>query len=565
VELLDHQRMLTAIASGLVGPADADDVVQETFLRALAQPPPDADAPIAPWLVTVARNLALDLLRQRGRFVELPEEGEVEAAAPPLPATLPLPALLSGLGSLSDGEVAVLLFREWMDLDVDEVADALATSPGTVRVLHHRARKKAANGAPLSDALRAVDRFLTWLLGRAVAGLPVVGGRVDDPGLSQGVLVAYLGLLDAMIDLARSQGDRAVEGRARLSRGLARRALGLLGAVEDLELAIELGADRTLAEAPLAHLLYVRGETERALAAALSALGRGDHVEQHPLLHRVAARVYVARGDGERAEPHLAALRAFSHSSAQTAQAAVTRAAIAMDEERFADARADLLVALERNRVAESHSRHEAIILNNLAFAAFSAGELDEALAWAEEGLVVAQRTGDRRNVAHLIGNRASAAHLAGRLDEAATGFERAIAICEENGQKLVAATLRTRAAVVEHQRGHAEQAAAALDQVVRDFAEVPGVSLLARVHLLAALAELGRAEPRSFDELLTQASGRPSLVRALGLFRLLLDRDTAAIERALREPGGTAPADRVARAILERVAREPRKKRRRR
>ena len=563
MELLAHQRMLTAIASGLVGPADADDVVQETFLRALAQPPPDADAPLAPWLVTVARNLAFDVLRQRGRFVELPEdEVETGAAAPPtVPAS---PMLLAGLGSLSDGEVAVLLLREWMDMDVDEVSDALDTSAGTVRVLHHRARKKAADPAPLSDALKALDRFLTWVLGRAVAGLPVVGGRTDDPGLSQGVLVAYLGLLDAMIDLARSHGDNAVEARARLSRGIARWTLGRLGAVEDLDLAIELGADRTLAEARLAHLLYVRGDTDRALAAALSALGRGDHVEQHMLLHRVAARVYVARGDHVSAEPHLAALRAFGESNAATAQAAVVRAAIAMDEERFADARADLLVALERSRAAESHSRHEATILNNLAFAAFSAGELDEARAWAEEGLVVSRSTGDERTIGHLIGNRATAAHLAGRLDEAASDFEAAIGICDAKGQKLIAAVVRTRAAALQHQRGDVEGAVARLDAVVSDFADAPGVSLLARIHLLAARAELGSADERAFDDLAPEARSRPSLARALALYRLLVERDVASIERALADAKGSAPADRVARAILERVVRDETKRGRR-
>jgi RNA polymerase sigma factor (sigma-70 family) len=554
VELLAHQQMLTAIASGLVGPADADDVVQETFLRALAQPPPDHDAPIAPWLVTVARNLAFDVLRHRGRFVELPED-DAEGIAP-LPSVPSMPALLAGLGSLSEGEVAVLLLREWMDLDVDEVSDALGTSAGTIRVLHHRARKKAANVSPLTDALKALDRFLTWLLGRAVSGLPVVGARVNDPGLSQGVLVAYLGLLDGMIQLAHSQGDPVVEARARLSRGTARFTLGRADAVEDLELAIELGADRTLADIRLALILYGRGETERALAMALSALSRGDHADYHPVLHRVAARVYEARGDRERAEPHLAELRALSHTHAETAYAAVARAAIAMDEERFADARADLLVALERNRAAEWHSRNEAGILNNLAFAAFSMGELDEASAWAAEGLAVAKRNGDRRSDALLIGNIATVAHLAGRLEEATIGFDRAIAICDETGQKLASATLRTRAAVAVHQSGDAAEAAAALERVLRELGDVPGVSLLPRIHLLAALAELGRADESSFDALEEEARRKPSLARALTLYRLLVRRDPAEIERALGETGGTAPADRVARAILERVAR---------
>src|SRR5204862_2983865 len=165
MDLLEHQRMLTAIASGLVGSADADDVVQETFLRALTQPPRDTSTSVAPWLVTVARNLAMDVLRDRGRFVDLPED-ETHAPMGALPAEHSPTSLLAGLGQLTEGEVAVLLLRDWMDLDVDEVAAALGTSAGSVRVLHHRGRRKAAVAAPLVDALAAVDRFVTWLLGR---------------------------------------------------------------------------------------------------------------------------------------------------------------------------------------------------------------------------------------------------------------------------------------------------------------------------------------------------------------------------------------------------------------
>jgi RNA polymerase sigma factor (sigma-70 family) len=566
VELIAHHRMLTAIASGLVGPADADDVVQETFLRALAQPPQDTSAPMAPWLVTVARNLAMDVLRRRGRFVELTEEDEGATSGLPA-AEVTVPALLAGLGNLSEGEVAVLLLRDWMDFEVDEVAAALETSAGSVRVLHHRARRKAAEGAPLSEALSSLDRFLTWLLGRAVWGLPVVGGRVDDPGLTQGVLVAYLGLLDAMIDLARAEGDRDVEGRARLSRGAARFTLGRAGAVEDLELAIEYGAKRTFAEIRLAPILYTRGDLDRALSTALSALGRADYAlkDAGGMMHRVAARVYVARGDSAAAEPHLAALRALGEGGAKSAYAAVASAAIAMDAERFEEARAGLLVALGRNRVATSSTRNEPGILSNLAFAALSMGELDEAAAWGAEGLALARSMGERRTEGLLLGNLASIAQLRGHLDEAAAGFERAVAVFGETEQRLNGDIYRSYAAVVAHQAGRTEEAAAALDDIVRRLADAPGVSLVPRIHLLAAHAELGRADERSFAMLEAEASGRPSLVRALALYRLLLAPDPVAIERALAGATGTAPADRIAVSILERVARTLRKNKRRR
>src|SRR6185369_1793492 len=45
--------------------ADADDIVQETFVRTLKSPPPRTDEPLRPWLVRVAINLSRDYLRRR--------------------------------------------------------------------------------------------------------------------------------------------------------------------------------------------------------------------------------------------------------------------------------------------------------------------------------------------------------------------------------------------------------------------------------------------------------------------------------------------------------------------
>lgn len=61
-----HRRLLWSLSYRMTGsPADAEDVVQETYLRALERPPRDETAPLKPWLVAVAANLAKDLLRRR--------------------------------------------------------------------------------------------------------------------------------------------------------------------------------------------------------------------------------------------------------------------------------------------------------------------------------------------------------------------------------------------------------------------------------------------------------------------------------------------------------------------
>lgn len=45
----------------------AEDLVQETFIRALRRPPKDRKAPLRPWLRRVATNLGIDALRRRKR------------------------------------------------------------------------------------------------------------------------------------------------------------------------------------------------------------------------------------------------------------------------------------------------------------------------------------------------------------------------------------------------------------------------------------------------------------------------------------------------------------------
>jgi len=53
---------------------DADDVVQETFLRLWSRHKENPPESIAPWLFTVCRNCALDVLRKENRMNPLDED-----------------------------------------------------------------------------------------------------------------------------------------------------------------------------------------------------------------------------------------------------------------------------------------------------------------------------------------------------------------------------------------------------------------------------------------------------------------------------------------------------------
>src|SRR5262245_9047629 len=64
----EDRALLLALCYRLTGTAaDAEEIVQETFARALERPPPDTGRPWRPWLVRVAVRLCLDALRRRRR------------------------------------------------------------------------------------------------------------------------------------------------------------------------------------------------------------------------------------------------------------------------------------------------------------------------------------------------------------------------------------------------------------------------------------------------------------------------------------------------------------------
>ena len=58
-----------------VGPNDVEDVVQETLLAIhLKRHTWKVGAPVAPWIMAIARHKLIDVLRRRGRHVQVPIE-----------------------------------------------------------------------------------------------------------------------------------------------------------------------------------------------------------------------------------------------------------------------------------------------------------------------------------------------------------------------------------------------------------------------------------------------------------------------------------------------------------
>ena len=113
----------------------AEDVVQETLLRAWRHPEALTGRPVRPWLFTVARNLVVDA--HRARQARPPEAGEAPLAVLPaadeLDRALESWTVAEALADLSPQHRAVLVETYYRGLSVAETAAVLGIPPGTVK------------------------------------------------------------------------------------------------------------------------------------------------------------------------------------------------------------------------------------------------------------------------------------------------------------------------------------------------------------------------------------------------------------------------------------------------
>ena len=222
-----HRQRLFGLAYRMLGSAaEAEDVVQETFLRWASVDRANVDNP-AGWLTTVCSRLCVDRLRSAHRRREeyvgpwLPEPlltAEADASATVLEHESLTLAFLVVLDTLTPPERVAFLLHDVFGHPHDEIATMLDRSPAAVRQLASRARRRIRDAqvpAPVSrdEGEALVDAFLT-----ATAG---------------GDLERLLGLLAPDVEMTSDGGGvvsaarrpvRGAEAVARFLLGLGRRA-----------------------------------------------------------------------------------------------------------------------------------------------------------------------------------------------------------------------------------------------------------------------------------------------------------------------------------------------------
>jgi len=135
--------MLGVVVRLVGGRGEAEDVVQEAWLKASAKLPEFRwESALRTWLVGIAINCARSRLRRRapeGRDVELATVAEMPA---PGPVTRPIDAvdLERALTRLPDGYREVLLLHDLFGYTHDEIAAMLGVESGTSKSQLSRAR-----------------------------------------------------------------------------------------------------------------------------------------------------------------------------------------------------------------------------------------------------------------------------------------------------------------------------------------------------------------------------------------------------------------------------------------
>jgi RNA polymerase sigma-70 factor (ECF subfamily) len=149
-----HSRNIFRLAYRMVGnEPDAEDVVQDTFLRAYRQLHRfESRANFGTWLYRIAVNCALDLLRQRPRRATEPEPDDREETAedPGIdasPERLAFSAevqsrVAAALRELSPAERAAFLLRHFEGHSIEEIGQVLGLRTSATKHTVFRAVRK---------------------------------------------------------------------------------------------------------------------------------------------------------------------------------------------------------------------------------------------------------------------------------------------------------------------------------------------------------------------------------------------------------------------------------------
>jgi RNA polymerase sigma-70 factor (TIGR02957 family) len=228
-----YRPLMFSIAYRMTGSvSDAEDIVQEAFLRATAKPASSAEveSPKA-YLATITTRLAIDHMRSArvrreayvGTWLPEPLLGDGDPGPAELAETsdsLSM-AFLVLLESLSPAERAVFLLREVFGYDYGEIAEISGKTESACRQTFVRARRRIDEGRPRFETSRAEGDELTSLFLAVASGgdmapllerlAPDVAFYGDSGGRGETTFIAPVFGRARVAEIIRAQLERTVQ------------------------------------------------------------------------------------------------------------------------------------------------------------------------------------------------------------------------------------------------------------------------------------------------------------------------------------------------------------------
>src|SRR5688572_3369928 len=165
----ENRSHLRAVAYRMLGsPSEADDAVQETWLR-LSRAAASEVENLGGWLTTVVARLCLDMLRSRKSRREAPLDvvasepvvSHADGTDPEYEALLTDSvgrALLVVLDTLTPAERLAFVLHDLFAVPFDEIGSIVGRSPAAAKQLASRARRRVRGSPAPSDAGRTRQR-----------------------------------------------------------------------------------------------------------------------------------------------------------------------------------------------------------------------------------------------------------------------------------------------------------------------------------------------------------------------------------------------------------------------
>jgi RNA polymerase sigma-70 factor (ECF subfamily) len=222
IDFDQHRSHLRGVAYRMLGSlAEADDAVQEAWLRLDRAEPSDVSNPRA-WLTTVVARICLDMLRTRTSRREDSLESDPGRVARPAASNAEQELMLADsvglalmvvLDKLEPAERIAFVLHDLFGMPFDEIATIVSRSPDAARQLASRARRRVQGSRPpeteLASQRLVVQKFVTALRHGDVAGLIAI--------LAPDVVVSFgddAGNAREMRGDARQVADTWVKGAA---------------------------------------------------------------------------------------------------------------------------------------------------------------------------------------------------------------------------------------------------------------------------------------------------------------------------------------------------------------